>query len=239
MPYCHLISYRLSIPDELIEATILRIVRSILRHVFKYDENILFGLVRSDDASLRGAVQVGIHNAADSLPSRQFEEMEAEVGHLFLPTLQRLLVSATSRIDWPAHVIQWKTPDCKSQGHVHALTQRLLRKLSSPFANGNRLTLFDVDGLAVQQIMLGQGLGAASSSVKAVTGQIQQIKRVSKNRHAIVLTPPKGESRTLLISNDADFTSETNQTITAIVRPVRGQYFYQVVSWCKPQRKLF
>ncbi len=239
MPYCHLISYRLSIPDDLIEATILRIVRSILRHVFKYDENILSGLVRSDDTCLRGAVQVSIHNAADSLPSCQFEEMKAEVGHLFLPTLQRLLVNATARIDWPAVVFKWKMPNWKSQGHVHVFTQRLLRKLSSPYANGNRLTLFDADGSPVQEIILGQGLGAARSSLKSITGQVQRIRRVSKNRHAIVLTPPIGEPRTLLVSSDADFTSEAEQTIAATIRPVRGQYFYHVVSWCKPQRMLF
>jgi hypothetical protein len=234
----HLFSFSLSEPDVAVSNTITRITRSILVHDFcvaGYKPVI----DTSEDPFLPNAMQVrwAVEDLQEQDP--RHSEIFDVVDHSFLSALQRLLAGGAASAAWPIEVFKWQMPDFRSRGHVHAFSQQLLRKFSSPKVAGNRITVFSREREPILSCALGRPLGlTAASKVGLLAGQVQHPRPIAHCRNAISLKPRRGQSRTLVVGEGIDSERLDGKTILAVVRPIRGKIFYRLEGWSTPQLSL-
>jgi len=235
----YLFSFALSEPDVAVSNTIARITRSILVHDFcltAYKPVIDISV----DPLLPTATQVRwvVEELQDQGP--RHSEIIDVVDHCFLSALQRILVGGAASAAWPMEIFDWQMPDFRSPGHLHAHSQQLIRKHSSPKVAGTRITLFDREREPILSLVLGQPLGLMqTSAVGLLAGQVQHPRSIANCRNAISLKPRRGKPRNLLVGDGIDPQRLDGKTILAVVRPVRGKIFYRLEGWSTPQSSLF
>lgn len=235
----YLFSFAQSEPHLEVDAALTRIACSILAYDFGLSPSKPW-VELSKDPILPNAMQV--HWAV-----KEVQEEESRhagiidvVNHCFLSALQRLLAGGAASAAWPIKIFKWKMPNFQSLGHVHAHSQHLLRRLSSPKVTGTRITLFDREREPLLSLALGQPLGLMETrGVGLLAGQVQHPRPIGNCRSAISLNPRRGKTRTLLVADGIDPERLDGKTILAVVRPVRGKIFYRLEGWSTPQSSLF
>lgn len=239
MPFVPLFFFATSQSSSVIDSAVVRISRAILVHGFSCDVEIITRSALSKDPHSSQLVQVGIAVNDKTTANDQLDKNINNIGSLFLAVLQRITLNAANNAAWPVKVIQWQTPGVSVPGYLHACCQKTLRKISFEKVSGVSVDIFNTEMELVQRHILGQALGVASRGTLMLQGQVQQVHEMSKGRKKVILSPGRGRNRTLVIGDGMDMSSLIGKTIAALVRPIRGKIFLQIVGWSGFQVPLF